>query len=109
MKSEVKMIAENLKTLRKLNKYSQQEVADKIGISRSTYAGYERQTPPDAIVLMKLSRLYNVSVDFILFGFKKMEYILPLEFKEIIVNLKFEQKNLFWFHLLEYAKYLSKK
>lgn len=103
------MIGERLKTLRLHHKYSQQEVSDKVGISRSTYAGYENEYfNPDVVILMNFADLYHVSTDYILFG-EYEGYYIPEEFKEIVSGLDPIESNTFWTHLLEYAKYLSNK
>lgn len=101
-------IGNRLKELRKLHKYSQQEVSDKISISRSTYAGYENSTPPDVMVLMKISKLYDVTTDYLLFGIKE-ELYMPCDFKTIVSELDPDKSVLFWLHLIEYARYLSIK
>lgn len=52
---------------RKKNKWSQQEVADKLHISRSTYANYEQQTRrPPYEVLEDIADLYNVPISLLL-------------------------------------------
>jgi transcriptional regulator with XRE-family HTH domain len=107
MPERLKYIGERLKKLRKRNNYSQQYVADTIGISRSTYTGYEREyNPPDVLTLVKLAKLYNCSTDSILLGFNHDLY-LPVEFKRIIFELKPEDSEEFWDHLLDYAKFLA--
>jgi phage repressor protein C with HTH and peptisase S24 domain len=62
--------AERLKNLRQKTNLNQQEVADKIGKSRSRIAIYETQPqvqiPSD--VLQSLSQLYNTTVEYILYG-----------------------------------------
>ncbi|PET77569.1 hypothetical protein CN514_00805 [Bacillus sp. AFS001701] len=103
-----KMIGNRLKELRLNHKYTQQEVADNIGISRSTYAGYEGKNIPDVTSLIKLAGLYSVSTDSILFNLS-INFDMPIEFKEILSELTNENREKFWIHLLEYAKYLSKK
>ncbi len=61
-------MGDRLKELRRNEGYSQNNVADKIGIDRSTYSKIETKKTAtlssDAII--KLSRLYNVSADYIL-------------------------------------------
>ncbi len=62
-----KLIAEMLKTHRQLNKYTQKEVAEHIGVNAETYATYERgRNEPSAEMLVRLSYLYNVPVDFLI-------------------------------------------
>lgn len=58
---------DRLKKLRKEKKLSQQELADKLGINRSTYARYETSTTePDYETLRKLADFFGVTVDYIL-------------------------------------------
>ncbi len=53
-----------LKEFRKMKKLSQQQVADKIGINQKTYSNYENgQAEPSIEKLIKLARLFGVSVD----------------------------------------------
>lgn len=55
---------ENLMNLRKQNKMTQEQVAEKLEISRQTVSNWElNQTKPDLDQLIGLSRLYNVSLD----------------------------------------------
>lgn len=60
-------IGERLRLLREENDYSQQQVADKVKISDSSYQNYEygkRDIPGD--VLKRFAALYGVTVDFLL-------------------------------------------
>jgi transcriptional regulator with XRE-family HTH domain len=58
---------ERLKILRMRKKLSQQDVADRLNINRSTYARYELgQTQPDFETLEKLADFFDVSTDYIL-------------------------------------------
>ena len=55
-------IGERLKLLRKTCGYSQQNIANVLGIDRTTYSSYERGiTIPDAELCFALSRIYNIS------------------------------------------------
>ena len=57
-------IANKLQKLRKANGYSQEELADKLGISRQAVSKWERaESSPDTDNLIILARLYNVSLD----------------------------------------------
>ena len=61
------MLLERLKLLRRSVNLSQQEVAQKIHITREAYSMYEnghRQPPYD--ILISLARYYHVSVDYLL-------------------------------------------
>lgn len=58
------MLKENIAMLRNVNGYSQEEVAEKIGISRQAYAKWEKgETVPDVERCQKLAELYGVTID----------------------------------------------
>ena len=61
------MLKENILMLRNVNGYSQEEVAEKIGISRQAYAKWEKgETIPDVERCQKLAELYGVTIDALL-------------------------------------------
>ena len=56
-------LREQIKKLRKTCGYSQQSVADALGIDRTTYSCYERGViVPNAVICLALARLYNLRV-----------------------------------------------
>jgi len=58
------MLHENLLTLRKMHHYSQEKVAEEIGVSRQALAKWETgETTPDIGNCMALAKLYEVSLD----------------------------------------------
>ncbi|PEW70500.1 MULTISPECIES: helix-turn-helix domain-containing protein [Bacillus cereus group] len=58
---------ERLSELRKNQKWSLQDTADKLGIAKSTYAGYETGYRwPSLQSLSKIADLFDTSVDYIL-------------------------------------------
>lgn len=58
------MISKNLLNLRKMNGYSQEEVASRIGVSRQTLAKWENgESVPDVMFSSKLAEIYDVSLD----------------------------------------------
>ena len=58
------MLSENLYNLRKLHKLSQEQVADRLGVSRQAVAKWETgETAPDIHNCVALARLYDVSMD----------------------------------------------
>lgn len=58
------MISINLKNLRKIVKYTQEEVAEKIGVSRQAVAKWESgDTVPDINNCLALADLYGVTLD----------------------------------------------
>lgn len=61
------MFAKRLKQLRKKRKFSMQEIADTVGVAKSTYAGYEsgyRQPTLETIQL--ISKKLNTTADYLL-------------------------------------------
>lgn len=58
------MINQNLQTLREKNKLTQEQVAEKINVSRQAVAKWENgKSLPDIFNCTKLAALYNVSLD----------------------------------------------
>lgn len=58
------MIKDNLILLRKLNGYSQEDIAEKIGISRQAYGKWEKgETIPDVEKCALLASVYGVTID----------------------------------------------
>ncbi len=56
-----------LKELREAKHLSQADVADRLGVTRSTVSGYECNTiTPSAEQLVKLAVLYNTSLDYMM-------------------------------------------
>ena len=84
------MLSEQLKIIRKANKFTQQELADAIGIERSTYASYETgRNKPDVILLSKIAKVFGVSSDFIL----EIDTTVPLNMEDIPVQYKKKSGN----------------
>jgi len=58
---------DRLRTLRKKHDMTQEQVAKKLNIVRSTYAYYETgKTSPDFNTVVRLARLFNVTTDYLL-------------------------------------------
>ena len=91
MKNRNFCISRNLTVLRQIHKYSQEEVAEKIGVSRQAVAKWESgETAPDLINCDALAELYNVSVDDLIqhiFGTVKVgergQIVLPKKARDI--------------------------
>lgn len=84
------MLSEQLKIIRKANKFTQQGLADAIGIERSTYASYETgRNKPDVILLSKIAKVFDVSSDFIL----EIDTTVPLNVEDIPVKYKKKSGN----------------
>lgn len=62
------MIVENrIKDLREDNDFTQQQIADKIGITQRKYSYIETGVQPlTDEILVRLSDVYNVSIDYLL-------------------------------------------
>ena len=57
----------NIYELRKLTRFTQREVAQRLGISQPSYIRYENgSAEPTLENLVKIADLYDVSVDFLL-------------------------------------------
>lgn len=57
----------NIYELRTLNRFTQREVAQRLGISQPSYIRYENgSAEPTLENLVKIADLYDVSVDFLL-------------------------------------------
>lgn len=57
----------NLKELREDCSFSQQQIAEKLGIDHSTYAYYETgKTTPDILTLIAIAEIFGVSVFYLL-------------------------------------------
>lgn len=60
-------IGERIIQLRKQQNLSQDELAKKAGVSRTIIGNYERNTnTPSIEVLLKLAKVFNVSVDYLI-------------------------------------------
>ena len=56
---------EKLKALRMRNHFTQQEIADKLGVTRSTVSNFEiGRRKPEIDVLEKLAAIYNVDLNY---------------------------------------------
>ena len=63
MKKQKSNLADNLSVLRQIKKLSQEEVAEKIGVSRQTVAKWEAgESLPDILNCDALARLYDVEL-----------------------------------------------
>lgn len=61
------MLAERLRKLRKEKRLTQEDVANRIGVARTTYAMYEQERrEPDSLTLQKIADFFEVSTDYLL-------------------------------------------
>mgnify|MGYP003606731628 CR=1 FL=1 len=60
------MFSHNLTELRKNKKITQAEMADILGVARTTYSSYEQgRRTPDAEIQKKIADFFKVSLDFL--------------------------------------------
>ncbi len=76
-------IADKLIKLRKKNGYSQEELADKLGLSRQAVSKWERaEASPDTDNLICLAKLYNISLDELLSTSDDLDTIVKEQVKK---------------------------
>lgn len=85
------MISMRLKKLRKEKKLTQDDMASKLGVERTTYANWETdRAEPSIEMLIMLSEFFNVSIDY-LCGKSNIRYSLenktPLECSDIAIDM----------------------
>lgn len=69
-----KKFSERLLELRLNKKVTQEEAAKKIGVARTTYAGYEiNRSEPDIYTLVKIANYFNTSIDYLVGRYNKTE------------------------------------
>ncbi|PKD98578.1 helix-turn-helix domain-containing protein [Macrococcoides caseolyticum] len=58
------MFAQNIKKLRKQYGYTQTQMAEKLGVAKTTYASYEQdRRTPDANIQKKIADIFETSLD----------------------------------------------
>lgn len=85
------MLAKRLRELREEKGYTQQEIANKLGLTKGAYGAYERGTNiPDAKTLLTLSEIFDVTADYLLgrVDNKIQLYGLSNEEEEIVEIIK---------------------
>lgn len=76
------MISEKIRELRKKAGLSQEELAEKIDVSRQSVSKWESaQTVPEMGKLIKLSEIFNVSLDYLISDENQAEDEMPQEIK----------------------------
>lgn len=91
------MIAQNLKYLRQKFNFSQQELAEKLDIPRSSISDYERaytQMPLDT--LLKLCNVFNISIDHMvksLLAHKDLEVARNNELRVLAISVDAHNRN----------------
>ena len=88
-------MADRIQYLRKTKGFSQEELADKVGVSRQAVSKWEsEQSTPDVEKIIIMSELFEVTTDYILKGTepakitnRKMIYFLYLGFAVIFATI----------------------
>ena len=90
MKKQTNQISHNLTALRQYQKYSQEEVAEKVGVTIQAVAKWEAgETVPDIINCDALADLYDVSVDALIHHDQKESHIpIPPKGKHLFGTVK---------------------
>jgi transcriptional regulator with XRE-family HTH domain len=94
MKGGILMHLHRLYELRKTKKWSLQEVADKLGIAKSTYAGYEsgyRQPSLDAI--KKIADAMETSVDYLLNRTDNPDFLEYKRYEKEVITIELANEN----------------
>lgn len=97
MENEEKLIGSRIKSLRKENKMSQEELASKLGISRSYFSKIENDQRGLSIEIMqKLCKVFNMSMDKFLETIEEKDNYLKVETKKF-------SKKVFKFRMINFA------
>lgn len=80
---EVMILAEKIINLRKKNGWSQEELAEKLGVTRQSISKYEgAQSIPDLDKILKLSEIFGVTTDYLIKGELEEEEYAPSQMHE---------------------------
>ncbi len=88
------MLSKNIKRLRQINQYSQEKLAEKLGVSRQAIAKWENgETTPDLTNLLEIARLFQVTLDDLV-HYSENEYGLsvPPKGKHMFGSVKIDEK-----------------
>ena len=104
-------VEDSLKKVRKEHNFKQREVAEALGIDRSTYSFYETgKTNPPLETVFALCRIYNVSVGYLLGqeannpAARKMDYDVSSGIDPIAFLEKDEQMLLMYYRISDDEK-----
>jgi transcriptional regulator with XRE-family HTH domain len=87
------MFHKQLTKLRKEYNLTQEELANKLGVSRSTYAQYEfGRRHPDFSLLEKIADLFGVSIDFLFGRVERREVTVTEAEKELLNKISLDDR-----------------
>ena len=105
------MIGQRLYQLRKDHDMTQQELADRLGLTKYTISSYETdKSDPSDEIKMQLAQIFDVSVDYLLglvnqrLSFMDLERAVLLPVDSLELRQEVEQ----YVEILYYRKYLPK-
>lgn len=88
-------LGERIKELRQLRGFTQDDVAEKLGMKRSNFSSYETgRTIPPSNILSEMATLFNTSTDYLLGKTENSDPVNDTEL-EFIKNLDLSYKELF--------------
>lgn len=102
-------LSQKIKYLRQKAGLTQQELADKLSLSRSTLAGYEAESKlPSYQVLIQIANFFNVTTDYLLDAglFEENTFRLVILYRDIILK-KIYDEGLITNHLYNELHYCS--
>lgn len=80
---EVMILADKIINLRKKNGWSQEELAEKLGVTRQSISKYESaQSIPDLDKILKLSEIFGVTTDYLIKDELEEEEYVPSQMQE---------------------------
>ena len=89
------VFGERLRTLRKQARLTQQQVADALSLHRTTYTKYETGVvAPDREGLLLLSKLFGVTVDYLVGRETEGDVIAVAEGSEDVIRLSLQEQKL---------------
>lgn len=63
----LEQLGERIRILREEQRYQQKEIAERLGVSPQAFSNYENgKREPDLLTVLKLAKLFDVSVDYLL-------------------------------------------
>ena len=80
---------ENLRILRESRGYTQQQLADLVGVSRKSIQKYETSKyEPDIKLIIRFADVFDVSVDYLVgHQIKGQDPVYPINEKEFIIDI----------------------
>ncbi len=102
------ILAEKIMDERKKNGWSQEELADKLGVSRQSVSKWESaQSVPDLQRILEMSKLFGVSTDYLLKDNEERQGTVAEESESTTRRVTLEEANAFLAHNDTFSKKIS--